>query len=348
MKIWIAGNTGVSDREVMAQRTKPARLMSFHYIILELFGCREMYALTIRRKMKDKKVDLFLDSGAFSAMTQGVVIDLKEYIKFIKEHEEHLEVYANLDVIGDADATWRNQQQMEKAGLSPLPCFHFGEDIKHLQRYLKNYEYIALGGMVGWPSGQLSQWLDEMYTKYICGEDGLPRVKVHGFGLTSFKLMCRYPWYSVDSTSWVVTGRMGAVMVPKPWQGVLGEVWKVTVSSRSPSKSDAGQHIDTFPPTQRKAVLTYFKAQGYALGHSDFRPEKAGYVLKDGERNTDKIKKGVLAVDQDVEVIVEPGLCNDYKLRDELNIKYYVMLEKALPKWPWAFKLKTRKGGFGL
>ena len=79
---------------------------------------------------KMNKVDLFLDSGAFSAMTQGVKIDIYEYIDFIKEHEDVLEVYANLDVIGSAEGTWKNQMIMEEAGLKPLPVFHYGEDEK--------------------------------------------------------------------------------------------------------------------------------------------------------------------------------------------------------------------------
>ena len=50
--------------------------------------------------MKNNKVELFLDSGAFSAFTQKVTIDIQEYIAFIKEHEDIIDVYANLDVIG--------------------------------------------------------------------------------------------------------------------------------------------------------------------------------------------------------------------------------------------------------
>ena len=50
------------------------------------------------------RIKWFLDSGAFSAFTQGAEIDIQEYIEFIKEHKDYLEAYANLDVIGDAEA----------------------------------------------------------------------------------------------------------------------------------------------------------------------------------------------------------------------------------------------------
>jgi hypothetical protein len=291
------------------------------------------------------KVELFLDSGAFSAFTQGVTIDIQEYISFIKKHLDIISVYANLDVIGDAKGTLWNQKIMERAGLKPLPCFHYGEPLKYLDYYLSHYEYLALGGMVPIPNSELAGWLDNLFSSRICSSDGLPKVKVHGFGLTSLKLMLRYPWYSVDSTSWVVTGRLGSVYVPKPWAHSLEEVWKVSVSNRSPNRAEAGTHLDSFPPNQRQAVLDYFKSKGYKLGKSKFKTESDDYKLKDGERWAGKAKDGK----REVEVIIEAGLCNDYRFRDELNIIYFLDLEKAMPKWPWPFKLVgERRGGFGI
>lgn len=296
------------------------------------------------QKQRDP-VDLFIDSGAYSAFTQGVTIDIDEYIAFIKQYKSIISVYANLDVIGDPAGTLGNQKRMEKAGLKPLPCFHYGEPIKYLRYYLDNYDYLALGGMVPISTKDLGIWLDNIFANYICGPDGLPRVKIHGFGLTVLKLMLRYPWYSVDSTSWVVTGRLGAIYVPKPWAKSLDEVWKVSLSNRSPNQAEAGKHLSTFAPTQRQYVLDYIKSKGYKLGRSEFKTESASYELKERERWNGKAAGGK----REVEMVVEPGLCNDYRFRDELNIIYFLDLEKALPKWPWAFKLAgENRSGFDL
>lgn len=295
---------------------------------------------------KYKQVELFIDSGAFSAFTQGVTINIKEYIDFIKQYKNIIEVYANLDVIGDPEGTLKNQKIMEKAGLNPLPCFHYGEPIKFLRYYLDGYDYIALGGMVPISTKDLCSWLDNLFSNYICRpDDGLPKAKVHGFGMTSLNLMLRYPWYSVDSTSWVVTGRMGAIYVPKPWAKSLDEVWKVSLSNRSPNQAEAGKHLSTFPPTQQQYVLDYIKSKGYKLGKSEFKTEDDDYKLKDSERWAGKAKAGK----REVEMIIESGVCNDYRKRDEINIIYFLDLEKALPKWPWSFKL-TGEGreGFGI
>ena len=298
--------------------------------------------------MKNKKVHLFLDSGAFSAFTQKITINIQEYIAFIKEHQEYIDVYANLDAIGDPVQTLKNQRIMEDAGLKPLPCFHYGEPISYLLRYLKNYEYIALGGMVPISTTELIKWLDELYSNYFCEEEtGIVKVKIHGFGLTSLKLMLRYPWYSVDSTSWVVTGRLGSVLVPKFKSGqyqYLIDPWKVSISNRSPNQKDAGQHLSTFSPFEQKIIHEYLDSKGFKVGHSEFRTESDKYKLKKGEKWNGKAANGK----REVEVVIESGLCNDYKQRDELNIIYYLDLEKAIPPWPQPFKTKRRRGGFNL
>ena len=102
-----------------------------------------------------KLVNLFLDSGAFSASEQGAVIILDEYIKFAKKHEAHCEVIANLDVIGDPGETRKNQKKVEAEGLRPLPVYHYGEPRQYLLRYINMYEYIGIGGMVLIPPTKL-------------------------------------------------------------------------------------------------------------------------------------------------------------------------------------------------
>jgi hypothetical protein len=286
------------------------------------------------------KIDLFLDSGAYSAWTQKVEIDIQEYIKFIKEHQDCISVYANLDVIGSAEGTWKNQVTMEKAGLKPLPVYHFKEPVEWLLRYLaKGYEYIAIGGLVG--SGNIVPFLDSIFTNQLCDQNGMPKIKVHGFGLTSLKLMLRYPWYSVDSTSWVLTGRMGSVLMPVIRCGkyIYDEnSWKIVVSNRSPANKEAGKHYTTLSSLERKIVDRYLDEKGYKMGKSSFKKVNQPYELKERERWADNKPKDKNTM-REVEVIEEEGISNKYQLRDEMNIIYFLDLEKSMPEWPWAFKI---------
>lgn len=316
--------------------------------------------------MKDKKVDLLLDSGAFSAWNQGVHIDIDKYIDFCLEHEPYLDYIVNLDVIPaspgikkiskseierSASEGWKNYEYMLKKGIPKeklIHVFHMNEDYTWLQRMVKEIPYIGLSPANDRTTPEKQKWLDECMN-YVCGANGMPLVKWHGFGVTSLRLMLRYPWYSVDSTSWVVTGRTGSVYIPRFRDDKYiydEDSWKVCVSTRSPSKGEAGQHhIDTFSPRIKQILLDYIHDKGFVLGKSEFKMESDKYELKADEKWFGKAIGG----EREVEIIIENGLSNDYKLRDELNIIYFLDLEKSMPKWPWAFKREVTAGnGFDL
>ena len=152
----------------------------------------------------------FLDSGGFTAFTQGAKIDLDEYITFINKCDA--DYYAALDVIGNGPESLKNlKYMMEKLNLDKksklVPTFHYGDDWKYLDYYIENFEYVALGGMVGAHYKTLMKWLDAVFSKY-------PNHKYHGFGLTAYSLIFRYPFFSVDSTSWLQGQKFGCLIFP--------------------------------------------------------------------------------------------------------------------------------------
>lgn len=311
-----------------------------------------------------KKVNLFLDSGAYSAFSKNVAINLQDYIDFIRRYAKYIDVYANLDDINDPKKTWENQREMEKQGLKPLPVYHVGEDHKYLEMAMQ-YDYFAIGGMALKSSAVRLESFDYIFA-LICpaSNNFLPTRKIHGFGMTSLDLMLRYPWWSVDSTSWVLTGRFGSVYVPRKRQGkydYLQNPWKINVSNRSPKTSEEGQHYETFSLMEKQIIFDYFKDKGFEMGESQLRHEDPkiyklkenerwyGKELADAQREYVEMGMGYMAIhgwteDGIVEKIIVPGLCNDYKQRDELNIIYFLDLEDHMPKWPWPFRIKKMEG----
>jgi hypothetical protein len=273
-----------------------------------------------------KSVTLFLDSGAYSAFSKGIEIDLQDYIDYIHKYRNYIEVYANLDDIKDPEKTWENQKEMERQGLSPLPVYHAGESDKYLKKVLE-YDYFAIGGAALLARNERLACYDRIFSM-ICPKknDYRPTHKIHGFGMTSIKLMFQYPWYSVDSTSWVLTSRMGSVFVPRFKRGryeYKENPWKVVVSNRSPLKtepqSDSSWHIDKFSPLKKEIIMNYFEEKGFKLGLSEYRQEDDDYVLKenekwygkeeaDGVRDAGLVPKGGWSQDKIVEVIVEEGV----------------------------------------
>ena len=178
-------------------------LMSYHYfkkhdldkIIYENFG--------------DDKPRIFVDSGAFSAFTQGITINLRDYADWVKRWQHWITTYSNSDAIGDAEQTRINQLRLEDHGLAPLPVFHTGEPWHYLEWYIERYPYMALGGMVPYLRNhqKLIPWLVRAF-KMAKG-----RTVYHGFGCTNWELLRPLPWYSVDSTTWNVGAKFGNVPI---------------------------------------------------------------------------------------------------------------------------------------
>lgn len=200
---------------------------------------------------------VFLDSGAFSAYTQGVQIDVVQYCDFIKRNADIIEVASVLDAVGDPQKTYENQKAMEALGTAPLPCFHYGEDERYLEYYVANYEYITLGGMVPISTPNLLLWLDRLWEKYLTDGAGRAKIRVHGFGLTTIKLMERYPWYSVDSSSWVQISSVGSILHPD--YGVIA------ISSTSPNRKQEGRHFDTLSNIEQSHLIHEFARLGYTM-----------------------------------------------------------------------------------
>lgn len=213
----------------------------------------------------------FLDSGAYSAWSKNSAIDLDEYCAFIKANIEKIEAYACLDVIPGApgrsataaeretaaEATWRNFLYMQREGLQPLPVFHYGEPWRFLDRMLAHgCDYVGIGGLVSVPSKERRAWLDDLFLR-ICDADGFPKVKTHGFGMTALVLMFRYPWHSVDSTTWIKITANGAVYLPQLVDGefVFDQTPSViVVSANNPKANQDQKHGDSLPPAHR-AIL---------------------------------------------------------------------------------------------
>lgn len=241
----------LTEREREVVEHLPHILESYHYV------GKQQYVDNMR--MNGAKV--FLDSGAFSAYTLGVTIDLPTYCNYIIQNQDIIRqddgvaIASVLDGIGDPLQTYRNQLDMEQLGAKPLPCFHAGEDEKYLEWYVQNYEYITLGGMVGSSTKQLCIWLDRMWDKYLTDGSGNPRLKVHGFGITAIPIMERYPWYSCDSSSWIQSAAFGSIVTP--------DYGPMSVSEKSPSKHDRGQHLSTLTAIEQDHVLRMLEEQGF-------------------------------------------------------------------------------------
>lgn len=163
--------------------------------------------------LPDRNLDLFIDSGAFTALMSGTPIDVNEYGRWLTPERHLVGTIANLDVIGNdrdsAEATWRNWLVLrDDHGLDTLPVVHLGEPLDYLDRYLDaGQDYIALGGLVGRSWKIALPWVLAAYRR-VAGN-----AVFHGFGLTKHQALNDLPWYSVDSSSWLAGVIYGQVQL---------------------------------------------------------------------------------------------------------------------------------------
>jgi hypothetical protein len=169
-----------------------------------------------------------LDSGAYAAWSRQVDLPIKDYIRFCKRHKGRLFAYVCMDVIpgkfkqarqhqdfiDSARNSYDNMHRMLDAGLRPIPVIHQGEDIDWLHKYIEEgIDYIGIS-MSKDPFAEHESWLRHVFSE-VCDDKGRPRVKLHGFGITTPSILTRYPFYTVDSTGWLLTPAYGHIIIPE-------------------------------------------------------------------------------------------------------------------------------------
>jgi hypothetical protein len=217
-----------------------------------------------------------VDSGAFTVWNKGGSIDVNEYGNKLLELLQFFDVAANLDVIpgkkgmAASDITsqitdkaasegWANFQKLSAKlyanGINPqrlMPIYHQGESLDWLRRMVAHgCEYIGVSPSNDYATSQRQLWLDTVYD-YLLSLPKLP--KTHGYAVTSPVLMKQYPWFSVDSASWVQQGGYGTVNTPF---GV------VTLSDRETAMGRAeSMNGRSWSPEMKEKLAAYFQGIG--------------------------------------------------------------------------------------
>ncbi|MGG3278983.1 hypothetical protein [Paenibacillus solani] len=155
---------------------------------------------------------IMLDSGAFTVWEAAKAgkdsmekIDIDEYILFIKTHQDVIHSYVNLDVIGNPVSSKKNAKYMKDQGLKPIEVWHAGSSIYELASLVREDQaIIAIGGTVGMSEkrrARIFRWVFKLF----------PDQNFHFLGGSS-KLLYSFPWFSADSTGWIVGRKYGAII----------------------------------------------------------------------------------------------------------------------------------------
>jgi hypothetical protein len=174
-----------------------------------------------------------LDSGAFTYLNKhkgNVDWDayIDDYANFIIKHKVDLFFELDIDPIVGLDEVERLRGKLEKlVGKKCIPVWHRSRGKEYWLRMVRDYDYVAIGGIV---IGEIKRTEFPIFN-YLLKEAKKQNCKVHGLGFTNLKALKTYPFYSVDSTSWIAGQQFCSMMqylgdgefkMHKPKEGQIG------------------------------------------------------------------------------------------------------------------------------
>lgn len=203
-----------------------------------MFVCPEAYFFNKRMKEAldvhlQHKTGLLMDSSAFTffglARKNPAGLDIPKlrqetielYVDYVKANSKKWDFYVNFDYEKNAETVYTIQKQLESQGIRPVPVYHGDRDVSYLERYCKEgYKLIGISMAVKRPSWKgWCYYFDQVFN--VAAKYG---TKLHGFAVTSLTHMFRYPWYSVDSSSWAKISAFGKIIYADMVRGVMGQV----------------------------------------------------------------------------------------------------------------------------
>ena len=202
MKVFLAST---SSRESMGE----SELNKIPYILESFFTIKNKK--TLNRIIKINKENFLLDSGAFTFMNsyKGKV-DWNKYIddyaNFINKYDIKYFFELDIDVIVGIKEVERLRQRLEMLTHKQcIPVWHKSRGLEYHKRMCKEYNYIAIGGIV---IGEIKKQDYKVFIPLlkIAKKNNC---KVHGLGFTVTRDLKKYHFYSVDSTNWSSGGRFG-------------------------------------------------------------------------------------------------------------------------------------------
>lgn len=204
-----------------------------------------------------------LDSGGYSARIRGIEIDVKDYANYLNKHQ--IKVAFNLDT-NDVKETLLNQDYLEKStDTYIIPIYHLSDWLSDehrwlIEKYVAEYPYISYGGSAG---GKVSSLDRKKFLNYAFSHSR-DKVRVHGLGMTAEWMITSYPYYSVDSTSWISIARFANSKVYSP------EMAKV-VSKKQHYLRNVERELEYWILLQQK-VSKLWASRG--VSWEDFNPEE--------------------------------------------------------------------------
>lgn len=208
-------------------------LISYHYVQKKHLNTS---------KYEEMGVKFFVDSGAFTYMSsiehEEWTIEqwekhIETYLRWIERHKDIVFAFASLDIeylVGGEQVQIWNEKYFEPFMLrTGIPvCFVYHDNATKLtwEQYCQRYPYVGISwGGVDTQGNDLKYGVDRL--KIAEKHKSL----VHGMAMTQTSLLTKLPFYTVDSTTWLVglqygeinfwTGKKMSRLKKDKWKGAM-------------------------------------------------------------------------------------------------------------------------------
>lgn len=155
---------------------------------------------------------VILDSGAVTVDAQGKQMNIRKYAHWVRQAvaDDCVLAAANLDVIRDPVASAVNLQRLHDLGVDAMPVVHNGTPGKVIDQVIEATSRVGIGGMTrqGTPKTAAIPYLVHCFA--AAQRYG---TLTHGFGMTRQDWIARFPWTSVDSSTWSGAHRFGKMLL---------------------------------------------------------------------------------------------------------------------------------------
>jgi hypothetical protein len=224
-----------------------------------------------------------LDSGAYSAWKNGLTIKVDDYAAYVLSMPRGMfSAVVNLDVIPgepghvpsqtdidrSAEIGWENYAALKRAlgdRYTVLHVYHQGEHLKWLRKLMDESPYFGVSPDNSKRTNEKMAWLDTLMPT-LTDARGTPLRKFHGFGVTAMQIIDRYPWYSIDSTSWRQWAMYGMIFYTPSSAHQRVTMRRVAISDKNPQRPQAGSwHYDRLAPDAQRTIRRHVESKGYTF-----------------------------------------------------------------------------------
>lgn len=245
---------------IRATDPRPIIYFSGHYIdesehckvIPITHRCVSFYSYE-NRGFKEKNFDIlfnrgvgvFLDSGAFTLQQKRgttwkeVKPFITKYCKFLDTFRTRLDWYATMDYQRNAQISHDATLYLIDRGYKAVPVYHGNCSLRWFEAMIDDgYPLIAIAKPFQSETSRnfaMGPTLRRFYDR-LHNLAAKHNVALHGLAQTG-NLMFEYPWYSVDSTSWLDGQRRGVLFIPEQ---KTGRILKLAANFRTVAEMKAG------------------------------------------------------------------------------------------------------------